>query len=493
MKFLTISPKIIMNTTDKIIGRDNEKAIFKQLLNSNQAEFLVVYGRRRVGKTFAIRQYFQSQFVMEFAGSNQEDTNIQIFNFNKELSRYAGDGFKNPKAENWAEAFANLTDYLYSIEKKDDKMVIFIDEMPWLDTHKSGFVPALDYFWNQHGSKMDNLLLIVCGSAASWIQKNLINAQGGLYNRVTKRINLQPFTLNETEKFCLSKNLKFTRYQIIQLYMAMGGIPFYLKELEQGKSVSQLIDQICFKTGGLLTDEFLPLYHSLFHNAGNHLKIIETLATYPYGVTRKELVEKSGLSDGGTLNRTIENLMDSGFIIEIVPFGKKVKDKIYRIIDLYSIFYLRFIKGNVTNRANVWESLATESNYSSWSGYAFENICLLHLDQIHKKLGISGVYTQTSSWRYKGDLDMEGSQVDLVIDRKDGIIHLCEAKFSSKDYLLTKDYTAKLRKRRAIFEYATKTKKSVVSSLITTYPAIKNAYYLEEIHSEIEMGDLFEI
>ena len=276
---------------DKIIGRDNEKAIFKQLLISNQAEFLVVYGRRRVGKTFAIRQYFQSQFVMEFAGSNQEDTNIQLFNFNKELSRYAGDGFKNPKAENWAEAFANLTDYLYSIAKTNDKMVIFIEEMPWLDTHKSGFVPALDYFWNQHGSKMDNFLLIVCGSAASWIQKNLINAQGGLYNRVTKRIHLQPFTLNETEKFCVSKNLKFTRYQIIQLYMAMGGIPFYLKELEQGKSISQLIDQICFKTGGLLTDEFLPLYHSLFHNAENHLKIIETLATNSYGITRKELVE----------------------------------------------------------------------------------------------------------------------------------------------------------------------------------------------------------
>ena len=481
-----------MDNLDKIIGRDNEKNIFKQLLTSEQAEFLVVYGRRRVGKTFAIRQYFQSQFVMEFAGSNQEDISVQLFNFNKELSRYAGDSIKLNHAKNWAEAFANLTDYLYSLEKKDSKMVIFIDEMPWLDTHKSGFVPALDYFWNQHGSKMDNLLLIVCGSATSWIQKNLINAQGGLYNRVTKRIHLQPFTLNETEQFCNSKNLKFTRYQITQLYMTMGGIPFYLKELEQGKSVSQLIDRICFQTGGLLTDEFLPLYHSLFYHAENHLKIIEILANYPYGITRKILVEKSGFSDGGTFNRTIENLIDSGFVIEITPFGKKVKNKVYKIIDLYSIFYLRFVKGNVTNRANVWESLSAQNNYNSWAGYAFENICLLHLNQIHKKLSISGVYTQTSAWYYVGDLDMEGSQVDLLIDRKDGIIHLCEAKFTSKEFLLTKDYTAKLRRRRAIFEYATKTKKSVVSTLITTYPAIKNAYYLEEIHSEIEMVDLFE-
>jgi hypothetical protein len=487
-----IYPKIMKNTSDLIIGRDREKVVFEQLMASRQAEFLVVYGRRRVGKTFAIRQFFQANFVMEFAGTNQEDTNRQLFNFNKELSRYAKLNFQPSIAKNWGEAFSNLTDYLYLIEKKEEKVVVFIDEMPWLDTHKSGFVPALDYFWNQHGSKMDNLILIVCGSAASWIQKNLLNAQGGLYNRVTKRIHLQPFTLQETQKYCESKNLKFTHYQIVQLYMVMGGVPFYLKELGQGKSVPQLIDEICFRTGGLLTDEFLPLYHSLFYNADNHLKVVELLALHPYGLTRNELISKTDFQNGGTLNRSIENLIDSGFVIEMPPFGKKVKEKVYRIIDLYTIFYLRFIKGNVSNRHNVWESLATQHNYSSWTDYAFENICLLHLDQIHKKLGISGVYTEISSWRFKGDDNFEGAQVDLLIDRKDGIIHLCEAKFSSKEFLLTKDYNAKLRKRRTVFEYSTKTKKSVVTTLITSYSTIKNAYYLEEIHSEINMDDLFQ-
>lgn len=370
-------------------------------------------------------------------------------------------------------------------------MVVFIDELPWLDTPKSGLIGALDYFWNQHGSKMQNLLLIVCGSAASWIQKNLIKAKGGLYNRITKRIHLKPFTLNETEKFCAAMHLKFTRYQLLQLYMVMGGIPFYLIELEQGKSIGQLIDQICFKTGGLLTDEFKPLYHSLFAHAENHIKIVETLARFSYGISRKELVEKTGIPDGGTFSRTIENLIDCGFIIEIIPFGKKAKEKIFRIIDLYTIFYLKFIKGNVTDRNHTWESLATYTNYASWAGYAFENICLLHQAQIHRKLGISGVYTQVSSWRYHGDLDSEGSQVDLVIDRKDGIIHLCEAKFSLKEFLLSKDYTATLRKRRAIFEYATKTKKAVVSTLLTTYPAIENGYYLEEIHTEVNTEDFF--
>ena len=486
-----IYPKIMANISDSIIGRDREKVVFKQLMVSKQAEFLVVYGRRRVGKTFAIRQFFQANFVMEFAGTNQEDTNVQLFNFNKELSRYAGENFQKLISGNWGEAFSNLTDYLYLLEKKEEKMVIFIDEMPWLDTHKSGFVSSLDYFWNQHGSKMDNLILIVCGSAASWIQKNLINAKGGLYNRVTKRIHLQPFTLQETQKYCESKNLKFTNYQIIQLYMIMGGIPFYLKELEQGKSITQLIDQICFRIGGLLTDEFIPLYHSLFHHAEIHIKIVETLASNPYGLTRNEIISKTGLLNGGTLNRSIENLIDSGFIVETRSFGKKSKEKMYRIIDLYTIFYIRFIRGNVSNRPNVWESLATQNNYNSWSGYAFENICLLHLSQIHHKLGISGVYTEISSWGFRGDDNFEGTQIDLLIDRKDGIVHLCEAKFSSKEFLLTKDYTAKLRRRRAIFEYVTKTKKAVISTLISSYPAVRNAYYLEEIHSEINMDDLF--
>jgi len=475
----------------QIIGREKEKAIFDKLIQSNQAEFLVVYGRRRVGKTFAIRQYFQSNFVMEFSGANQEETHIQLYHFHNEYKRYAGATAVQSKPRNWSEAFVNLTDYLYAIKDKHEKMVVFIDELPWLDTPKSGLIGALDYFWNQHGSKMNNLLLIVCGSAASWIQKNLINAKGGLYNRVTKRIHLKPFTLNETEKFCAAKHLKFTRYQLLQLYMVMGGIPFYLKELEQGKSISQLIDQICFKTGGLLTDEFKPLYHSLFTHAENHIKIVETLARFPYGISRKELVEKTGIPDGGTFSRTIENLIDCGFVVEIIPFGKKAKDKIFRIIDLYTIFYLKFIKGNVTNRSHTWESLAANTNYASWAGYAFENICLLHQEQIHKKLGISGVYTQVSSWRYSGDLESEGTQVDLVIDRKDGIIHLCESKFSSKEFLLSKDDTAKLRKRRAIFEYATKTKKAVVSTLLTTYPAIENGYYLEEIHTEVNTEDFF--
>lgn len=337
----------------------------------------------------------------------------------------------------------------------------------------------------------DLVLLIACGSAASWIKKKLLKSKGGLYNRVTRRIKLQPFNLHETELFCRQKNLKFTRYYIIQLYMAMGGIPFYLNELYAGKSVPQLIDEICFAPTGLLYDEYEQLYYSLFKNAANHVAIIEALARHPYGLLRNQLVQQSGLPDGGTFTRALDELLESGFILKYSPFRKKQKDSIYRLIDLYSLFYLRFIKGNTAGQANTWQKLSAESSFAAWSGYAYENICMLHTPQILWKLGLSGTITQVASWHHKGDDEMPGAQIDLLIDRKDGFINLCEAKFSNKEFVITKDYAAQLRRKRLVFEHVTKTKKSAVTTLLTTYPAIQNKYYLEEIHSEVSMEDLF--
>jgi uncharacterized protein len=472
-----------------LIGRDKEKELIDSLLASNKAEFVAVYGRRRVGKTFLIRQYLKNDMLLDFTGTIGESTKVQLANFNREFKRQCTDNETNP--ENWSEAFAMLSDYLYTLDSKK-KVVVFIDELPWLDKAKSGFLTALTYFWNQHGSQMPHLLLITCGSASSWIIKNLLNAYGGLHNRVTQSIELKPFTLEETEAFFKYKNLKFTRYQVVQLYMAMGGIPFYLQAIKSGKSVDQVIDALCFESGGLLAKEFKPLYHSLFKKAHIHIAIITALAKNPYGLNRSQLLEKTQLPPGGTLMRAMENLIECGFVKKIDPFERKNRESVFRIIDFYSIFYLRFIEGNLNDRKNTWQSMADSQNYVSWCGYAFENICLAHLLQIHKTLGISGVTTKVSSWKFVGNAEMPGAQIDLVIDRKDGIINLCEAKFTNKEFVLSKEYTTKLRQKRAIFEYATKTKKAVVTSLLSTYPAIKNEYYLEEIHSEIVLDDLFE-
>ena len=474
-----------------VIGRKIEKEILDAVLKSPQAEFVTIYGRRRVGKTFLIREYCQKDIVFDFTGSLDTNTNIQLYNLYTEFKRATKENEEIKIPENWSEAFNLLTDYLHSLEKLNKKIVVFIDELPWLDRPKSGFLSALQYFWNQHGSKMKYLALITCGSAASWIIQNLVKAKGGLYNRVTQRIELKPFNLKETEEFFEFKNLKFTRYQIVQIFMAIGGIPFYLNAIKNGKSVNQVIDELCFEEGGLMTNEFKPLYQSLFKNAENHIEIIKELARHPYGVNRKFLLEKAKTPKGGTFSRILDNLIDCGFIVALPPFGKKSKDTIYKVIDFYSIFYLKFIEGNTSTRKNTWQSLASSANFTSWAGYAFENVYLAHSAAIHKALGISGVYTNVNSWRFAGNDEMPGAQVDMVIDRNDGIIHLCEAKFSLNEFVLTKEYTTKLRQKRASFQYATNTKKAIVTTLLTTYPAIQNKYYNEEIHSEVSLDALF--
>ncbi|MEM9849059.1 MAG: ATP-binding protein [Bacteroidota bacterium] len=477
-----------------IIGRKKELELLDKIMASEKAEFLAVYGRRRVGKTFLIYEYLQSHFVFSFSGAFEKSKSVQLGNFFREYLRFTKGNKETAPPKDWGTAFSYLTDYLYEKQKQSDqKLVVFIDEMPWLDTPRSGFVAALEYFWNQHVSKMDQVVLIACGSTASWIKKKLLKSKGGLYNRVTRRIKLDPFNLHQTAAFCRAKNFKFSQYQIIQLYMVMGGIPFYLNELSGGKSVIQLINEICFSPTGLLTDEYEQLYYSLFKHAENHVAVIEALSEHPYGLTRKDLLKKSKLPDGGTFNRTLNDLLESGFILKYLPFQKKQKQSIYRLIDLYSLFYLRFIKGNNAQLQNSWQMLSKAPKYVAWSGYAYENICLLHIPQILKKLGISGTITQTSSWHHKGNDEIPGAQIDLLIDRNDGVINLCEAKFSNKEYIITKEYAAKLRRKRAVFEHLTKTKKSVVTSLISTYPAIQNSHYLSEIHSEVTMEDLFEV
>lgn len=475
-----------------IVGRDKEKKKLDLIMQSGQSEFLAVYGRRRVGKTFLIRTYLKDHIVFDISGSKEGSKERQILNFFNEytLRKNEEKGMLIPM--DWYGQFELLAAYLKSLPKSDKKHVVFLDEMPWMDTPKSEFVSALDFFWNQHISKMNNILLIACGSASSWILKKLIRARGGLYNRVSHRMKLHPFTLNETKEYLLSKNIDLPDYQILELYMTMGGIPFYLKEIQGGKSSIQIIDEMCFADQGLLNQEYSQLYHSLFKNAEFHISIVEALGSSPQGLSRSKLKEKVKISEG-MLNKTLEELIECDFISRYLPLQNKKKDTIYKLTDAYSLFYIKFIQSNKGGSGNQWEQLSKESTYRAWSGYAFENICMTHIDQIKKALGISGVFTKHSSWKYAGDETMPGTQIDMIIDRADNIIHLCEAKFTKEPFAITKDYSEKLRLKKSIFKQVTETKKGVFTTLLTTYPAIKNKYYMEEINNEISMEDLFEI
>ena len=480
-----------MQQAVKLIGRENEIEKIDRMLHSGQAEFLAVYGRRRVGKTFLIRQYLRNNIVFDFTGTKDGIKEQQLLNFfNEYLKRKPGKKEKQPPST-WQQAFSYLLTCLKSLPKTKSKHVIFIDEMPWIDTPKSEFIPALEFFWNQHISNMPNVLLIACGSASSWIKKKLINARGGLYNRVTQRINLMPFNLHETELFLNTLGVKLPRYQILELYMAMGGIPFYLKEITKGKSATQHIDATCFSPQGLLYAEYTQLYHSLFKNADQHIAVIEALAAHPQGMTRSAIAVKTKLSEG-SLSRALEELIECDFISIYQPFVNKKKTSIYKLTDLYSLFYLKFIKRNKKNGKGPWEHLSQQSGFAAWSAYAFENICMLHINQIKKALGISGVYATTSSWKFAGNDALPGTQIDMIIDRADQTINLCEAKFTQENFAITKSYATQLRLKKSVFKQATQTKKAIFTTLLTTFPALKNQYYLGEVDNEITMEKLFE-
>jgi len=409
-----------------------------------------------------------------------------LANFNYAFAKF--NPTQEKRAEDWLEAFEQLTAYLSN--KKAEKRIIFIDELPWLDTPSSGFLPALEHFWNGWASTQSNLVLIVCGSAASWMIGKLLNNKGGLHNRVTHRINLQPFTLSECEEYFKLRNAAFDRYQILQLYMAMGGIPFYLEQVDKAKSAAQNIDTLCFTPTGLLQNEFNNLYASLFKNAEKHIAVIEALSTKLKGITREELLKISGLPNGGGTTRIIKELEASNFIRRYIPFGKKERNSLYQLADFYSFFYLRFIKNTSPSDENYWINSLDSPAHRAWSGYAFEQVCLAHILMIKKGLGISGIQTNTSSWIGKsGD---QSAQIDLLIDRRDQVINICEMKFSMSPFNISKKYAEDIRNKIGVFKADSGTKKSLYFTMITPFGLLQNSYANSLVQNSLTMDVLFE-
>lgn len=472
---------------NKLIGRIAEIEVLEKVKTSNRAEFVAVYGRRRVGKTYLIKQFFQENFAFYLTGMANASTPLQIGNFVSAYRQYS-DLEKNDIPKNWFDAFALLRKLVEA--KGTELCVVFLDEMPWLDTPRSNFVMALEHFWNSYGSSKENLKLIACGSAASWMIHKLINNHGGLHNRVTKRIHIQPFTLKETEQFLQAKNINFERYQITELYLILGGIPFYLEEIEAGLSVAQNIDALCFSPTGLMKNEYQNLFRSLFKNAESHEAVINILASKAKGLLRDEIITFAKIPNGGSTTKVLEELEHSGFIRKYLPFKGKIRNSLYQITDPFVLFYHQFMKNSKAEGQGVWLSFMDAANYRTWSGYAFENVCLLHIAAIKKALGINGIYSENSAWRsYNKE---ENAQIDLLIDRKDNVISVCEIKFSNDEFVITKEYAEKLRKKLRVFKTETKTKKSLFLTLISTYGVQKNAHFLGLVQHSLTLEDLFD-
>lgn len=477
--------------SNKLIGREKEKNILLKAQASSESEMLAVLGRRRVGKTFLVRTVYKDAIDLEFTGIQNAKTRDQLDNFSFLLQQFAKNETLGASPKTWLEAFRQLITALNAAKKTKRKRIIFFDELPWLATPRSGFLAALGFFWNNWASK-NNIIVVICGSAASWMIQKVVKNKGGLHNRITRRIYLKPFTLSETAAFIRYKKINLNQYQIAQIYMIMGGIPHYLKEIEAGKSAIQNINDICFSEEGLLYDEFLNLYPALFEKSENHVTIIKALATKWRGLTRNELVNMTKLPAGGGISKILNELVHSGFISFYYPFGKKKKDMLYRLTDEYSLFYLHFIENKRVQEKGMWKRLSQTNTYKSWSGYAFESLCLKHIAQIKKAMQIGGIYSENSSFIFKGNEDLSGVQIDLLIDRNDQVINLCELKFHNGLFSINKSYAAQLRNKLTTFTELTKTRKQVFLTFISTFGLKPNKHSLGLVDSSFSMDVLFE-
>ena len=476
-----------MDTNNLIIGREREQDILKNCMESGKPEFIAVYGRRRIGKTFLIKQFFKNKFDFYMTGVVGSRMPEMLEYFNLQLQQYSGREW--PLADSWIKAFRQLQEYLSSLRKKT--IVVFIDELPWLDIPRSRFFRALDLFWNGWGDSQKNLKFIVCGSATTWMTNKLIGDKGVLHNRVTRQIYLAPFNLYETEKMLQSNGVAWNRHQIAECYMVVGGTPYYLAKMDRKESVAQNIDRLFFHHTGELRNEYEFLFKSLFKDSMLYRRVVELLASKSIGMTRDEIISSLDISDGGFLTEVLQNLMTCDFIREYNSFGNKRKGKLFQLTDLFTLFYLKFVKNNRNATGDYWSMRIDSPSHRSWAGYAFEQVCLHHTPQIKAALGISGIATEISSWVGYEDGKKTG-QIDLIIDRRDETINLCEMKYSLNEYDITPVYFKSVIDRMENFRVATKTKKALHLTFVTINGLKHNAQW-GMIQNEVTADDLFRL
>ena len=478
-----------MAQSQTIIGRKKELETLDRVFASRKSEFIILYGRRRVGKTYLINQRFGGQFTFYLTALSNATVAAQINNFHAAMLSASGSGRKDAEPpKDWFSAFQRLIKM--ANEDKRERKIIFFDELPWFDGYGSDFLQALEHFWNSWASLRSDVLLIGCGSAASWMVNQLIHNTGGLHNRITERISLQPFTLAETETFLQSKGGVYDRYQLLELYMAMGGIPYYLENVQINRSIAQNIDRMFFTPGAMLSLEYGDLYRSLFNRPERHVSIVEALAHKSMGMSRKALLAAAGLPDGGAASTTLEELEQSGFIRRYFPFGKIRRDALFQLIDQYSLFYLSFVRDSKAEGEGTWLQLCKSPRWRAWSGYAFENICWYHIKSIKKQIGISAIYTESAPWRSQNS--EKGAQIDLLIDRSDRVINICEMKFSTKAFTIDKNYAENLRNKLAAFRDETNTNKTLFLTMITTFGLKPNQHSMQLVKESLDAGALFQ-
>ncbi len=470
-----------------IIGRKKEIETLKNIYNDNKSHFVAIYGRRRIGKTYLVNEVFKNDMIFHHSGVANGTLKEQLFAFKASLKNC--NYLKDVKITNWFEAFEELKDLIR--ESQTERKIIFIDELSWMDTPKSDLMAALESFWNGWASFREDIVLIVCASATSWMLKKIIHNKGGLYNRLTEQIHLNQFTLKECEEYFNTQCILVNKIQILEYYMILGGVPYYYNFIKKGLSVAQNIDNMIFKHDAPLRDEFKYLFSSIFKNPDIYLKIISALAKKKIGLTREEIIKYSKITNSGDLSTKLDELESCGFIRKYNCFGMKTKGAMYQIIDSFIIFYYSFLNED-PNDEYYFENLYQTPTINTYYGFAFERVCLLHINEIKESLGIRGVSTECNAWYCKKDLDngIFGSQIDLLIVRKDQIINLCEMKFSNVEYTIPDKVMQSIYTKISDLRTITKTKYAIHPTLITPIGVKQNSNSLS-MQAIITLEDLF--
>ena len=477
-----------------MVGREEEIREMNERYDSGKPEFIAVYGRRRVGKTYLIDEALKDRITFRHSGLSPVDEQNHKNGLKEQLRHFylslQLQGMKKSKCPtSWLEAFFMLERHLQSIDN-GSRQVVFLDELPWMDTPRSGFITALEAFWNGWAYHRDTMMLVVCGSATSWMTDKLINNYGGLYGRLTRRIKLDPFTLSECERFFQSKGITLSRYDIAQGYMVVGGIPYYLDYIRKGLSLAQNIDRMFFAEGAKLRDEYDRLFASVFSNPDQMKSIVQLLGTRHSGFTRQEILTKTGLDDGGAVTKLLKALEVSDFIKSYIPFGKGKRDLHYKLTDPFCLFHLKFLQGQNEIDPDFWMHNVASQSVSAWRGIAFEELCFSHIGQIKKALDILGVSSKQSAFVVKGDGETEGMQIDLLIDRKDNVLNLCEMKFVGDEFEVDNDYEKKLRHRLQWMLDHINRKQSLQMTLVTTF-GLKYGYHSGVFQQVVTLDHLF--
>ena len=484
-----------------IIGRKREIKLLEAIVASNKPEFLTIHGRRRVGKTFLIKTFMNTQKVIFFRVTGMKDAPLkkQIRHVTDEIGNVFYGEARLEVQKDWPETFLLLTDAIRKIKDNSTPIVLFFDEFPWMATKKSQLLQTLDHYWNHHWSEDKRIKLIICGSAASWIINKIVNNKGGLHNRITKNLRLEPFTLCDTKAYLSSMGVNLNNHHIINLYMITGGIPYYLAQVDKGLSATQIIGALAFSKDGLLLNEFNNLYSSLFEHSEGYIDLIRIIYEKRYGISQVEVIEKSKyFSKGGRIAKRLKELEEAGFIISFIPYQHKRRGIHYRLVDEYTVFYFYWIEPIYSKLkksdldGTYWESMQKLSAWKAWSGYAFEALCFKHLPQIRKALRL-GSDAMVDSWRYSSKMieNDQGAQIDLLFDRNDEAITLCEIKYTKEPFIVDKQVIASLSEKERIFHKQTRTKKQLFWALISENGFRKTAYAEKLIASCVTADDLF--